>query len=687
MTEPRGAIALPKIMFGGDYNPEQWPREVWAEDLKLMVGAGVSLVTAGIFSWAAVEPRQGEYDFGWFDEVMDNLAATGIGVSLATMTASPPPWLSHRYPEILPQRADGTRLWPGARQHYCPSSPVYREHAGRLVEQLATRYGNHPALSIWHIGNEYGCHTRQCFCDVSGVDFRRWLRERYGDLDALNAAWSTTFWSQRYGDWDEIYPPRTAPTLGNPAQRLDFARFSDDAILRCYLTERDIIRRHTPDIPVTTNFIGLVHQPIDSYRWAAEQDVVSLDSYPDPYDPRAHVEAAFGYDLVRSARAGQPWLLMEQAPSAVNWRERNAPKPPGTMRLWSWQAVAQGADAVLFFQWRQAAGGAEKFHSAMVPHGGVDTRTHREVQALGRELAGVAEVAGTRVRADVALLHDWDSWRALDAPAHPAVLDLMEAHRAHYAPLFDAHVTCDIVPPDADLSGYRLVVVPNLYLLRAADARRLTEYVAGGGHLVVSFFTGIVDECERAYLGGYPAPLREVLGLRVDEFWPLPVDGTVELDLAGRRHTGTVWSEWIELEGAEVVAGFTGDLAGRPAVTRHAYGRGVAWYLGTRPDPAAMRELLDRVCGDAGVAPALPDLPEGVQAVTRHGADHSYLFLLNHGARPVRVALPAPAVNLLAERSDEVGPGAAGSGAVDSGAVDSVTLEPRGVAVLRGPVN
>ncbi|HEY2671467.1 MAG TPA: beta-galactosidase [Rugosimonospora sp.] len=672
MNQHRSGLTLPRIAFGGDYNPEQWPREVWAEDMKLMVEAGVSLVSVGIFSWASVEPREGEYDFGWFDEVMDNLAGAGIDASLATMTASPPPWLSHRYPQVLPERADGTRLWPGARQHYCPSSPVYREHAGRLVERLAQRYGGHPALALWHIGNEYGCHTRQCFCDVSAADFRRWLRDRYGDIDALNAAWSTTFWSQHYGDWAEIYPPRAAPTFGNPAHLLDFARFSDDAILACYLTERDIIRRHTPDTPVTTNFTGLVHQPIDSYRWAAEQDVVSLDSYPDPYDPRAHVEAAFAYDLVRSARSGQPWLLMEQAPGAVNWRRRNAPKPPGTMRLWSWQAVAQGADAVLFFQWRQAAGGAEKFHSAMIPHGGTDTRTHREIQALGRELAGVAEVAGARVRADVALVHDWDNWRAVEGAAHPAVLDLMDAHRAHYGPLFDAGITCDVVPPAADLSGYRMVVVPNLYLLSTAGAEALTRYVADGGCLVVSFFSGIVDECERVHLGGYPAPLRDVLGLRVDEFWPLPVDGTVALDVAGQRHTGTVWSEWIETEGAEVVATFAaGELAGRPAVTRHAYGRGVAWYLGTRPEPDAMRGLLDRARADAGVTPVLPDLPRGVQAVIRHGADQAYLFLLNHGSEPARVVLPAPAVDLLGERPD---------------AVDRVALPPRGVAVLRQPV-
>ncbi|HEY3502667.1 MAG TPA: beta-galactosidase [Actinocatenispora sp.] len=660
---------LGHIAYGGDYNPEHWPQAVRDEDMKLMADAGVSMVTAGIFSWAEVEPEPGRYDFGYFDRVMDGLAETGVAACLATMTASPPPWLAHRYPETLPLGADGTILSPGGRQHFCPSSPVYREHAGRLVERLAERYGDHPALAIWHIGNEFACHVRACYCDVSAADFRRWLRERYGDIDALNAAWSTTFWAQRYADFDEILPPRVAPTFPNPAQQIDFARFSSDAQLACYLAEKDILRRVSPDVPVTTNYVGLVQKALDWYAWAPHQDVAALDSYPDPYDPRAHVEAAFGYDLIRSVKDGEPWLLMEQAPSAVNWRQRNAPKPPGVMRLWSWQAVAQGADAVLFFQWRQTSGGAEKFHSAMVPHGGTETRTYREVRALGHELASVPQLAGSRVRADVALLHDWNSWWGLELDSHPSDdLRLLDTHLAHYAPLYDAHVTCDVLHPSHDLSAYKLVVVPNLYLLSEADAARLASYVEGGGTLVVSFFSGIVDDNDRAYLGGYPAPLRDVLGLRVDEFWPLPTGGTVGLSTPDGPGTGTIWSEWIVPEGADSVATFaSGELAGRPAVTRHSYGAGTAWYLGTRPDPATMRTLVDRVLAETGVTPPLPDLPPAVQATVRHDGDVDYVFLLNHGTEPVTVPLVEPTPDLLTDPSVPLA---------------EVSLPPRGVAVL-----
>ncbi|MFD8328871.1 beta-galactosidase [Streptomyces lydicus] len=660
------------IHFGGDYNPEQWPEEVWAEDLKLMKAAHVTMVTAGIFSWAKVEPRPGQWDFGWFDRVMDGLAGAGIAVCLATMTASPPPWLSRAHPEILPEGPDGQRRWPGGRQHYCPSSPVYRAHAVRLVEQLATRYAGHPALAMWHVGNEFGCHTRQCFCDVSAEDFRHWLRVRYGSVEALNAAWSTAFWSQGYGAFDEVLPPRTAPTFPNPAQQLDYLRFSDEALRACYLAEKEVLTRLTPEVPVTTNLMPQ-HKPVDAFAWAPHMDAMALDFYQDPHAPDDHIRAGYVFDLMRSARSGQPWLLLEQAPSAVNWRPRNGPKPPGAMRLWSWQAVAQGADAVLYFQWRQSLGGAEKFHSAMLPHGGTDTRIFREVAALGRELASVPDIEGSRSRAEVALLADWHSWWAVELDSKPSTaLDHSRIALDHYRPLFEAGVACDVVPPQRELSGYRLVVVPNLYLLTEADAERLAAFVRGGGRLLVSFFSGIVDAHDRVHPGGYPAPLRELLGLRVEEFWPLDAGRTVGIGNGTYAGRADLWSEAIDLEGAEALARFTdGDLAGRPALTRHAYGQGTAWYVGTRPEPALMRALLDDVREAAGVAPVLPGLPAGVQATVREGASGRYVFLLNHGASAVDVDLPEPLYDALAAAD---GPARA--------PVGRVTLAARGVAVL-----
>jgi beta-galactosidase len=615
---------LDKIAFGGDYNPEQWPREVWAEDVRLMRQAGVSLVSVGIFAWAEVEPRPGEFTFDWFDQVLDNLAGAGVNACLATMTASPPPWLAKLHPETLPVQADGTRLWPGARQAYCPSSPIYRKYAGKLVEQVARRYHDHPSVALWHINNEYGCHTRACYCDASADAFRAWLTDRYKDIGTLNEAWSTKFWSQRYDSFDEILPPRTAPTFANPTQQLDFARFSSDTLLECLKSERDIIRRYS-DLPVTTNHVPLA-KTLDLHAWGEEVDVVSYDSYPDPLDEQAHVLAGLSYDVIRSTRHGQPWLLMEQAPSAVNWRGINAVKPPGQMRLWSWQAIAHGADGVLYFQWRQSQGGAEKFHSGMVPHAGPDSRTFREVSELGEELQQYAGILGSRPVNDVALVLDWDNWWALELDSHPSnVLTQMDALLAHYTPLFQANIGCDVVRPDADLSGYELVVVPNLYLTK--DPENLVAYVRAGGHLLMSFFSGIVDENDRVRLGGYPAPFREMLGLTIPEFRPLAADRPAEV--LGRQATASVWTDEIVLGTAEV----KGTVEDEPALTRNEFGDGVAWYLGTRLDPEAMRALMDEVTGGAGVRPVRSGLPAGVQAARRG----DYLILLNHNTNEVEI--------------------------------------------------
>ncbi|WP_043840809.1 beta-galactosidase [Amycolatopsis taiwanensis] len=631
---------LGRFGFGADYNPEQWPESVWDEDMRLMKDAGVTMVSVGIFSWAVVEPAPGEYDFGWLDRIMDRLAAAGIGACLATMTASPPPWLAHRHPETLPRRADGTVLSVGSRQHYCPSSPVYREHAARLVEAVATRYADHPALAMWHVGNEYGCHVPECFCDTSAAAFRTWLADRHGDVDALNDAWSTTFWSQRYSDFAEVGPPRVAPSFPNPAHVVDYKRFSSTALLECYLAEKEILRRVTPDVPVTTNFVGAWHR-IDAAQWAPHLDVVSYDSYPDPHDPDTVIQAAFTYDQMRALH-GRPWLLLEQAPSAVNWRTRNAAKSPGEMRLWSYQAVARGADAVMYFQWRQSRGGAEKFHSAMVPHAGPDTRAYRETAALGAELARLEPLLGSEVDARVALVMDWASGWALQGSALPAGdLSLEETNFAHYRALWHAGVMVDVVSPTADLSRYRLVVVPNLYSVDIEVAQRLVAYVRDGGHLVMSFFSGIVDSDQRVHLGGYPGAFRELLGLTVEEFWPLPDGGTVALGSGG---TGTVWSEWVTPGTAEVLDTFTdGALAGRPAMTRNSFGAGVATYLGTRPDRDTMAAVLRRALSDAGAGPVLGEKPDGVEAVQRG----QWLFLLNHNDHEVDVPMPAGTVDAL----------------------------------------
>ncbi|MDQ0406639.1 beta-galactosidase [Streptomyces sp. NPDC000349] len=648
-----------RILYGGDYNPEQWPEETWPEDVRLMRTAGVNTVTVGVFSWARLEPRPGAHDFAWLDRVMDLLHAGGIGVVLATPTASPPPWLGHLHPDTLPRDADGRTEWWGGRQHFSHSSATYRRRAAAITEALAARYASHPALTMWHINNEYCTHDHG---DEAATRFRRWLQDRYDTLDALNTAWGTAFWSQGYGDWAEVMPPRRTHYLRNPAQVLDFRRFTSDMLLECFVAERDIVRRHTPHLPVTTNFMPLWSGQ-DAWRWAEEEDVVSVDLYPDPRDPYGAQEGALVQDLTRSQARG-PWMLMEQAAGPVNWRGVNHPKPRGLNRLWSLQAVARGADAVCYFQWRQSRQGAEKFHSGMVSHAGPRGRTYEEVVRLGADLAKLGpHAAGTRVTADLAVLHDWHSWWASDQEARPSArVDHADVLRAWHRALWRAHLTADFAHPDHDLTPYKVVLVPQLYALTDTAVDNLLAHVRGGSTLVCGFLTGVADRDDRVRPGGMDARLRELFGIRtLHEWWPLEEDERADCDGFG----GVLWSEEIEPDGTadEVIPYRGGELDGRPAVLR----KGGAWYLSTLPEPDALRDLLARIAADAGVRPALDGLPADVEAVRRGGL----LFLLHHGRDPVTVAVPGTHRDLL----------------TDATVTDRVTLGRHGAAVLTEPAS
>ena len=635
------------VVLGADYNPEQWPRETWVEDVRLMREAGLRLATVGVFSWALLEPAEGRYDLDWLEDVLDLLHDGGVLVDLATATASTPPWLSRRYPETLPRTADGSVLSPGARQAWCPSSPVVREAALGLVSRLAERFHDHPALALWHVSNELGGHNSRCYCDVSAAHFRRWLHERYGDLDALNDAWGTAFWSQHYGEWEEILPPRAAPTFPNPTQQLDFARFSSDALLDCYRAERDLLHELSPGVPVTTNLMVMSHvRDMDYLRWGPELDVVSEDHYLMADDPDAHVELAWAADTTRGVAGGEPWLLMEHSASAVNWQPRNIAKAPGQLLRNSLAHVARGADAVCFFQWRASRAGAEKFHSALVPHAGTQTRVWGEVVELGRVLAGLGELAGSTVRAEVAVVADWEARWAAELDSHPTsdlrYLDVQqELHRA----LWRLGATVDVRRPGDDLSGYRLVLVPTLYLVADADADAIARYAEQGGTVLVTYWSGIVDEADRVRLGGYPGAFRDLLGVRTEEFAPLREGEQVRL--AGGLLDGcvaTLWTEDLQAVDTDVESTCAdGPVPGRPVLTRRAAGAGTAWYLATRPDADGFARLVQRLCADAGVT-TLP-VPPGVEVVRRAGPAASYLFVLNHTDADVEV--PARGTDLV----------------------------------------
>ncbi|WP_426228429.1 beta-galactosidase [Pseudarthrobacter sp. DSP2-3-2b1] len=654
------------LIFGADYNPEQWPAATWPEDIRLMQEAGINMVTVGVFSWARLEPSEGARNFGWLDHLMDLLHGGGIRVCLATPTASPPAWLGHEYPETLPVDADGSTLWYGSRNQFNPSSAKYRQAAAAITESLARRYAGHPAVAMWHVGNELG---QVSYDDETALGFRTWLTRRYATLDRLNQSWGTAFWSQAYGSWEEILPPRKAPYLINPSQKLDFQRFTSAQLLSLYRAERDIIRRYDTRCPVTTNLMGFF-RGADYFAFAKETDVVANDWYTDPADPDSHRLGALTHDLCRGLSGGMPWLLMESATSAVNWREHNVPKEPGELRVDALSAVARGADGVCFFQFRQSRFGAERFHSAVVPLAGENTRAFREVAELGKELRSLRQVAGTSCAATIAVLFDWESWWAAESPDTPTNrLQVLEQLQAYYAPLHRRGLSVEVVHPSAELGRYGLVVAPSLFLLAPEHSNSLAAYVRGGGQLVVGPFSAVADSNGHLADGRFPGSLADLLGVDGEEWVPLasPVEVRFGPIQAVQAH---IWAEDLALRGntGKVMAHFgAGRLEGRPAVVRNCHGAGSSWYVGADLPAEALELVLADALAAAGIAsPLTAPLPDPVEAASRGG----HLFLLNHSARPQEVGLGWTSVDLLTGTAH--GP--------------ELTLPPFGALVLKEPV-
>jgi beta-galactosidase len=629
----------PFIWHGGDYNPEQWPPAVWDEDIRLMQQSHYTVPTVGVFSWVQLQPAEEHFTFEWLDAILDKLTASGRFVCLATPTAAQPAWMSQQYPDVLRADNTGQRRHHGNRVNFCPTSPNYRYFAQQIAGRLAERYSAHPALVAWHISNEYG---GACYCETCAKEFRSWLQQRYKSLDTLNASYWSAFWGHTYTSWEQIEPPYADGERAIHGLNIDYRRFQSEMMLRCFQLERDAIRVFSPDVPITTNLMG-TYFDLDYRSWAKEMNVVSWDSYPRPNDSPANI--AFQHDLHRGLRNGQPFMLMEQTPSSQNWQAINALKRPGVLRLWSYQAVAHGADTVMYFQWRRGRGGIEKMHGAVVEHAGrTDARVFQEVTALGAELERLGDkTLGATTPAKVALLFDWNNWWGIqDAVGPVREKEYVPVIRQHYAAFWNRNVSVDIVFSDSDLSRYSIVVAPMLYMVRPGVAERIEAFVEQGGTFVATYLSGMVDEHDLAFENGYPGPLKRVLGIwneEIDALYPDQSNQIVMSDQSGTYTCGRL-SEIIHCEGAEALATYGTDFyAGQPVVTRNSFGKGAAYYIASEPEELFLNDFYARLLAEQQVQPVL-ETPTGVEVTRRDTEQGSLLFLLNHNAENMQITLP-----------------------------------------------
>ncbi|MFG3341264.1 beta-galactosidase [Glycomyces sp. NPDC048151] len=641
------------MLHGGDYNPDQWlstKDTTWKEDMRLARLAGVNTLSVGIFAWAALEPEEGRYEFGWLDEIMDLMGENGITAVLATPSGARPGWMSHRYPEVLRVNADRTKNRHGGRHNHCLTSPVYREKTLAINTALAERYGAHPALGVWHISNEYG---GECHCDLCQDRFRAFLQDKYGDLATLNEEWWTAFWSKTYTDWSHIESPSThwRGEQDIHGLHLDWMRFTTEQFVDFYLHETAPLKAATPDVPCTTNLMG-TYPGIDYFRLAQVLDVVSWDSYPQwsgtERDIRTGAEAAFHHDLTRSLK-GKPFMLMESSPSATNWRPVAKLHRPGVHLLQSLQAVAHGADTVQYFQFRKGRGGSEKFHGAIVDHEGTErTRVFRDVAEVGARLKELDAVVGTDTPAEVAVVFDWHNRWALD-DMKGLLQDKTAYHRTvvdHYRAFWEQGVPADVVDSSliaepGFLDRYKVLVAPMLYMLRPGVAAAVDAFVQRGGTFVASYATGYVDENDKAFTGGFPGPLRDTLGVWCEEIDALYEDDRNSVEWDGASYPAFDLCELVHAETAEVLGVYGADFyQGRPALTVNARGEGQAYFIAARTGDDFLGDFYRGLVASTGVERALDaDLPDGVTAQVRTDGTRDHVFVQNYGPAPATVAL------------------------------------------------
>lgn len=648
---------LRSFVHGGDYNPEQWldRPDILEEDVRLMKKAGINSASLGIFSWSVYEPSEGEFHFDWMEAIIQRLYENGIYTVLSTPSGARPAWLDETYPEALRVSRTGLRARHGGRHNHCMTSPLYREKVSILDRKLAERFGSHPGVILYHISNEF---SGECFCPLCIRKFRAYLADQYDhDIDKLNAAWWTRFWSHTYNNFDQIEPPFANGETSVMGLNLEWKRFTTWNTNDFMKLERDVLHSVTPHIPVTTNFMRLF-EGLNYQKMAPELDVISWDNYPQFHNDWESLgdtmdETAFQHAVMRSLKRGKPFMMMESAPGLVSWQKVNKIKRPGVHRLACLQAIACGSDSVQYFQWRKGRGSYEQFHGAVVDHLGTDdTRVFREVAEVGMLLQKIAPAAGTIVQTRAALLFDWENrWALEDVKAlsqdtkkyEETCMDIWKA-------FFRLGVEMDVICSDKDLAPYDIVVAPMLFMLQPDTARNLKTFVERGGQLLATYCTGYVDSEQLCFLGGFPGDgLKDLFGIiseEIDSLYPSDTNAIAFGD--GSQWEVRDYAEILRVQDAEVLGTYTRDFyAGSAAVTCKKYGRGSAYYIAARTHAAQMLPLFRKMLQNAAVPVNI--LPKDVEYHLRRGERESYAFYLNRTDQTVEIP-KVSGVDLLTDR-------------------------------------
>ncbi|MBQ6807274.1 MAG: beta-galactosidase [Lachnospiraceae bacterium] len=647
-----------KILYGGDYNPEQWPEETWAEDMRLLKLAHIDVVTLNVFSWASLQSDDDVYHFDKLDKIMNLVRENGMKVCLATATGAHPAWMARKYPDILRTEFNGMKRKFGSRHNSCPNSPTYYKFAKALATKLAERYKDYDNVVAWHISNEYG---GECYCENCEKKFREWLKEKYQTIDALNQAWDTAFWGHTFYDFDDIVAPNMLSEHFEYNRTtfqgisLDYKRFNSESILNCFRLEYDVIHAITPDIPITTNLMG-TYQPLDYQMWAKYMDFISWDNYPS-YNAMLE-DTALRHDLMRGLKQGKPFALMEQTPSVTNWHPYNALKRPGVMRLWSYQAVAHGADTVMFFQMKRSIGACEKYHGAVIDHAGHEnTRVFREITELGAELDKIGSLTlGARTNSKAAIVFDWDNWWATDYSAGPSVnLHYCDEIFNYYKVFNNLNIPVDFISVEDDLSQYDLVIAPILYMIKPDYDEKIRTFVKAGGRFVTTFFSGYVDEHDLVTVGGYPGKLRDILGIWVEEEDALPEDAANSFTYNGKKYPAKLICDLLHTEGAKALCSYEQDFyAGMPTLTCNSFGNGKAYYVATRSNAEFYRSFIGEICKEIGIRPII-NTPDSVEVTKRTNANGTFLFFLNHDSESHNITLNCDGIDILSDTTYKTG--------------------------------